>query len=95
MRSKWGVDMSIDYADWDGNVFELLHFEWDHFHPDKVLDHQKEVEEIVLNTNFDTKAGEMLSKKDAWHHLGFFEQSDWKQNFWGLPRENFKEVIWK
>ena len=95
MRSKWGVDMSIDYADWDGNVFELLHFEWDNFHPDKVLEHQRIVEDIVMDTNFDRKAGEMLSKKDAWHHLGFFEQSDWKQNFWGLPRENFKEVIWK
>ena len=60
-----------------------------------IRDSQRIVEDIVMDTNFDRKAGEMLSKKDAWHHLGFFEQSDWKQNFWGLPRENFKEVIWK
>ena len=31
MRPKWGLDFSIDYADRDGNVFELLHWEYDGF----------------------------------------------------------------
>lgn len=94
MRPKWGVDISVDYAD-EFNVFELLHFEWDGFHFEEVLEHKKIVEEIVLNTDFNERAREMISRKDEWHHLGFFEQSDWKQKFWGLPKENFKEVIWK
>ena len=76
-------------------MFELLHFEWDGFHFEEVLEHKKIVEEIVLNTDFNERAREMISRKDEWHHLGFFEQSDWKQKFWGLPKENFKEVIWK
>ena len=95
MRSKWGVDMSIDYADFDGNVFELLHFEWDSFTPQLVKVVKNTVENLVLKTDFDLKAQEMIERKDEWHHLGFFEQSDWKQKFWGLPPENFKEVIWK
>lgn len=95
MRPKWGVDMSIDYADFDGNVFELLHFEWDSFTPELVKVVKRTVEDLVLKTDFDAKAQEMIERKDEWHHLGFFEQSDWKQKFWGLPPENFKEVIWK
>ena len=95
MRSKWGVDMSIDYADFDGNVFELLHFEWDSFTPQLVKVVKNTVENLVMKTDFDLKAQEMIERKDEWHHLGFFEQSDWKQKFWGLPPENFKEVIWK
>ena len=94
MRSKWGVDMSIDYADADQNVFELLHFEWDSFKPALVQVVKHTVENLVQRTDFDAKAQEMIERKDEWHHLKFFEQSDWKQQFWGLPPENFKEVIW-
>src|SRR5688572_19614511 len=31
LRPKWGLDFSMDYADRDGNVFEVLHFEYDSF----------------------------------------------------------------
>ena len=95
MRPKWGVDMSIDYCDKEGNVFELLHFEWDSFFREQVKIVMHKVEDIVNRLDWDEKAQEMLERKDEWHHLGFFEQSDWKQNFWGLPPENFKDVIWK
>ena len=46
MRPKWGVEISVDYAD-EFNVFELLHFEWDGFHFEEVLEHKKIVEEII------------------------------------------------
>lgn len=38
IRPKWGLDFSIDYADDDGNVFEVLHWEWDSFDYDEVRD---------------------------------------------------------
>lgn len=94
MRPKWGVDISVDYAD-NNHVFELMHFEWDGFDFDIVNDMKLHVEELVLSIDYEEKAKEMISRKDEWHHLGFFEQSDWKQKFWNLPKENFKEVIWK
>ena len=62
---------------------------------DKVLEKQREVEAIIAEVNWDSKAKEMIDRKDEWHHLDFFGQSDWKCEFWGLPKENFKEVIWK
>ena len=95
MRPKWGIDISIDYVDGNGNCFELLHFEWDGFMFDKVLEKQREVEAIIAEVDWDSKAKEMIDRKDEWHHLDFFGQSDWKCEFWGLPKENFKEVIWK
>ena len=95
MRPKWGVDMSIDYCDHDGNVFELLHFEWDSFFFDQVHIVKHRVEKIVKDVDWDEKAKEMLDRKEEWHKLDFFKQSDWKQKFWDLPPENFKDVIWK
>jgi len=95
MRPKWGIDISVDYADFDGNVFELLHFEWDGFDLIQVTEQKLKVEKIVKGIDFDAKAQEMLDRKKEWHHLDFFGQSDWKQAFWGLPKENFKEVIWR
>ena len=34
-------------------------------------------------------------RKEEWHSLGFFEQSDWKTNFFGIDKERFKMVLWK
>ena len=95
MRPKWGIDLSVDYADSHGRVFELLHFEWDDFNLPVVLEKKTMVEELVGNINWEIRANEMIERKDEWHHLDFFGQSDWKQQFWGLPKEQFKEVIWK
>jgi hypothetical protein len=38
MRPKWGLDFSIDYADREGNVFELLHWEYDGFEHDEIAE---------------------------------------------------------
>ena len=38
MRPKWGLDFSIDYCDKDGNVFELLHWEFDGFEYNEIAD---------------------------------------------------------
>lgn len=94
MQPKWGVDISIDYVDTDGNVFELLHFEWDDVHYGNVVEKKRLVEQIVTNVDWESKAQEMLDRQKEWIDLAFFPQSDWKQQFWELPKEQFKEVIW-
>jgi len=94
MKPKWGIDISVDYADSDGNTFELLHYEWDDFNLPVVLEKKTEIEQLIQGVNWDQRAKEMLERKDEWYPLDFFAQSDWKAEFWGLSCEKFKEVVW-
>tara|TARA_B100001121_G_scaffold168767_1_gene147353 strand:+ start:236 stop:778 length:543 start_codon:yes stop_codon:yes gene_type:complete len=95
MRPKWGLDFSIDYCDRDGNVFELLHWEYDGFEYQEIADKKEKMEEFLLNQDWDERAKTMLERKDEWHKLGFFEQSEWKTKFFGIDKERFKMVLWK
>ena len=95
MRPKWGLDFSIDYADRDGNVFELLHWEYDGFEHDEIQNKKIRMEEFLVNQDWTDRAKTMLARKDEWHGLGFFEQSEWKTRFFGIDKERFKMVLWK
>ena len=94
MRPKWGIDISIDYADYS-NVFEVFHFEWDDFDFDKVAEKQIKIEQIVLNTDWQDAAQQLIKHKDDWHHLEFFAQSKWKSDYFGVEPEQFKMVAWQ
>ena len=95
MRPKWGLDFSIDYADRDGNVFELLHWEYDGFEYNEIADKKAQMEEFLVNQDWADRACVMLERKEEWHGLGFFEQSEWKTRFFGIDKERFKMVLWK
>jgi hypothetical protein len=95
MRPKWGLDFSIDYCDEDGNVFELLHWEFDGFDYEEIYSKKNHMEEFLIRQNWDERAKKMLEQKDDWHSLGFFEQSEWKTHFFGIDKERFKMVLWK
>lgn len=94
MRPKWGLDFSMDYVDRAGNAFEVLHWEWDSFDYKEIEAVRKEIEPVLLNIDWDDAAQSLLKSKAQWHHLDFFAQSDWKCNFFGVPKERFKMVIW-
>ena len=95
MKPKWGLDFSIDYCDRQGNVFELLHWEFDGFEYNEIADKKQKMEEFLLNQDWDDRAKTMLERKEEWHKLGFFEQSEWKTRFFGIDKERFKMVLWK
>lgn len=95
LRPKWGLDFSMDYVDRDGNAFEVLHWEWDSFNYDEIETVRKEIEPVLLNINWLQAAQDLLKYKSQWHHLDFFAQSDWKCEFFGIPKERFKMVIWR
>ena len=95
MRPKWGMDISVDYVDTDGNVFELLHWEYDGFDYQEIADKRKHIEKLLLNIDWEHAAAEMIHRKSEWHHLGFFEQSAWKTEFFGIEKERFKMVLWQ
>lgn len=95
MRPKWGLDFSMDYVDRAGNAFEILHWEWDAFDYIEIEAVRKIVEPVLQAIDWEDAGKQLLNKKSQWHHLDFFAQSDWKCNYFGIPKERFKMVIWK
>ena len=95
LRPKWGLDFSIDYVDRQGNAFEVLHWEWDGFDYEEVEAVRQQVEPTLASTDWDDAAQQILKHKDDWHNLDFFSQSEWKCNYFGIPKERFKMVAWE
>jgi hypothetical protein len=94
MRPKWGLDFSMDYTDREGNAFELLHWEYDGFDYDEISAVKAMIEPKILAINWEQAAKDLIKYKDKWHHLDFFAQSEWKCNYFEIPKERFKMVIW-
>ncbi len=95
IKPKWGLDFSVDYADAQGNVFEVLHWEWDTFNFEEIQQKKKQMDIFLLSQDWDKMAKQLLDRKEEWYKLGFFEQSDYKTKFFGIEKERFKMVIWK
>lgn len=95
MRPKWGLDFSMDWVDRDGNAFEIVHWEYDGFSYEEISEAKAAIEPILMSIDFEQAGRDMLKNKDKWHHLDFFEQSDWKCDYFGIPKERFKMVAWQ
>jgi hypothetical protein len=93
MKSKWGIDISIDYVSADA-VFEVFHYEWDSFEYDAISEKKIEIENFVLSQDWDTVAKDLWKIRDKWLYLDFFDQTKWRTDYFGLSPEKFKNVIW-
>lgn len=95
IRAKWGLDFSMDYVDRQGNSFEVLHWEYDCFDHDEAQVIKLQSQAKFATIDWDDAGESLIKYKEKWHHLDFFAQSDWKCNYFGVPKERFKMVIWK
>ena len=94
LRPKWGLDFSMDYVDRHGNAFEVLHWEYDSFDYNEIQEVKQQAEQILDKIDWNYSAKQILQRKDEWHHLDFFQQSNWKCNYFGIRPERFKMVAW-
>jgi hypothetical protein len=94
IRPKWGLDFSMDYYDMAGNTFEVLHWEYDSFDYNEIEDKRAEVEQTLVDIDWEDAAKELLKRKNEWFELDFFAQSDYKCKYFGMCSERWKMVVW-
>jgi hypothetical protein len=95
LKSKWGIDISLDYVDSNRyNTMELFHYEWDSNDLDEVLDKKEEIEKLIFSMDWQEFANYKLENKDSWKDLDFVGQSKWTTKQLNLPKERFKLVTW-
>jgi predicted DNA binding protein len=93
LNSKWGFDFSLDYVN-ETEAFEILHYEYDGFDYDTIIQAQQRIRNVIDNSDFESIAQDLIKRKSEWFNLDFFEQSHWKCNYFNIPDERFKLVIW-
>jgi hypothetical protein len=94
IKPKWGIDFSMDYCGVHGEVFEIFHYEWDSFIFEETNKMKKMLETIIDKTDWEAAAIDLWARRSEWKDLHFFDQSNWKCNYFGIPNEQFKSVLW-
>ena len=78
---KWGFDFALDAVDKNGNVFEVLHVEYDNREYEEFLNQLASFSYKVYNTDWVDAANKVELKKDDWNRLKGFDQNNWKASY--------------
>ena len=80
-RQKWGYDFDLNALAPTGEVFEVLHIEYDNIDYNTFQDRLIYAEYMIRHTDWKDAAQRIWNKRDEWKSLKGFEQNHWKANF--------------
>lgn len=80
-NAKWGYDFDLNAISDTGEVFEVLHVEYDSNDYDTFVKSKCWFEKMVVNTNWREIADQVWYYKDEWHHLKGYQQNHWKAKY--------------
>lgn len=79
-KTKWGFDFALDGVK-DGEVFEVIHIEYDNNNYDLFLEQFLNFEYLIRHTDWHDAADKIWAKRDEWQCLKGFDQNHWKANY--------------
>lgn len=79
-RPKWGYDFALD-AVRNGEVFEVLHIEYDNCDYEDFRNHMINFEWVAKHTDWNDAADRVWQRRDQWRNLKGFDQNHWKAEF--------------
>jgi hypothetical protein len=90
-KIKWGYDFALD-AVRDGELFEVLHIEYDHNNYETFVNSMLNFEWMVRHRDWNDAADSIWIQRDKWKHLKGFDQNHWKANYLlGWDRAEYTE----
>lgn len=91
-KQKWGFDFALDSISETGQVFEVLHIEYDSYNFDRFVESKSQIEAFIRSTDWEDISVEIWKNRDQWQHLAGNEQNHWKSNFiLGWDRAEYTE----
>ena len=80
-KQKWGFDIALDDQAPDGDMFEVIHIEYDSYDYDEFRDNMMYIEYRFFIMDWQLAAQKIWSLRDKWQHLKGVEQNHWKANY--------------
>ena len=78
---KWGFDFALDAVNEQGQIYEVLHIEYDRYNYNVFIEQMNIFEHGIQNTDWIDAAKKIWNCRDEWKDLKGFAQNDWKANF--------------
>ena len=77
-KQKWGFDFAIDCKADNGEIYEVIHIEYDSYNHDEFVNFLDKVQTQILSIDWVEAAKLIYSTKTQWEHLKGFSQNNWK-----------------
>lgn len=77
-RPKWGFDLALDSIDQQGNVFEVVHIEYDTNIYSQFVDELNTIQQRIDSIDWRDAARHVEQNRELWQSLQGFAQNDWK-----------------